>query len=72
MRGFFESKPIPVIEYMDGMERTSETKVLVKPGDYVLARVTDASSRSLFCEPLAKMTLQDFAKKYPLFQQPSK
>lgn len=67
MRGFFESKDLPMIQFVNGEEKTSTTKDPVKVGDYVLVRVTDASSRSLYCEPLAKMTLQDFAKKYPLW-----
>lgn len=60
MKGFIANVPIPRICRLDE-DISGKDREDIKAGDYVVVRVKDASTRSLFCEPIGKMTLGDYS-----------
>lgn len=59
-RVVFPDKPVPNLRGVLSKESDRQQRAHVQTGDYLAVRVTDATSRTLFCEPVGLTTLRDY------------
>ena len=59
---FFENTRLPFWQSLNDHNQSSDQQNFreVKRGDYVVVKVNEAYSKSLICEPLALMNLQNY------------